>query len=69
MKFGFPDMRVDGTGGVRNKPLTGEQLAGIRMRADMIDDMQIRNDTFALIAEVEMMRSEIVKIMARQKVG
>ena len=63
MKFSFPDMQVAGAGKVRNKPLTGEHLVSIRMRADMIDDMQVRNDTFALIAEVETLRLEIVKVM------
>lgn len=63
MKFNFPDMTISGTGVVRNKPLSADQLAAIRMRADMIDDMQTRNDTFALIGEVETLRREIVRIM------
>lgn len=63
MKFNFPDLTLSGTGVVRNKPLTASQLADIRMRADMIDDVQIRNDTFALIGEVESLRKEIVRIM------
>lgn len=63
MKFDFPDMTISGTGVVRNKPLTASQLADIRMRADMTDDMQTRNDTFALIGEVESLRREIVRIM------
>lgn len=63
MKFNFPDMTISGAGVVRNKPLSADQLAAIRMRADMIDDVQIRNDTFALIGEIEALKQEIVRIM------
>lgn len=56
-------MQISGTGVVKNKPLSADQLAAIRMRADMIDDAQVRNDTFALIGEVEALRKEIVRVM------
>lgn len=61
MQFGFPDMQISGVGDVRNKPLTVSQLADIRMRADMIDDAQVRNDMFAMIGEIERLRRNISK--------
>lgn len=56
MQFGFPDMQISGVGVVDNPRMPDEQFREIINRADKIEDASIRNDMFALIAELEHMR-------------
>ena len=47
--------KVDGTGAVRNPPLTDPDIEAIRSRAEFVADTQTRSDLFRLLAAIEAM--------------
>lgn len=53
LTFPFPDMLIRGAGTVKPPPLTEQDLAEIRGRAEKAEDQQVRSDLFRLLIAVE----------------
>lgn len=49
----LPPMEIRGIGTFTPPPLTDDDLAAIKLRADAVADDQLRTDLFRLMAEVE----------------